>query len=111
MNAFVTGSRAYGEPREDSDIDLCILVDRFPQAFEEHYQQDGSGGGDGLSFRVGEINFLMFFPCEQHVFAAWKEATDELEQRRPVTRDEAIKVIDEKVKHAKERKKAETIKA
>lgn len=27
MNAFITGSHAYGTPREDSDIDLVVLVE------------------------------------------------------------------------------------
>lgn len=26
MKAFITGSRAYGTPREDSDLDLVILT-------------------------------------------------------------------------------------
>ena len=35
MNAFVTGSWAYGEPTEASDLDLVIRVDGVMMALQD----------------------------------------------------------------------------
>lgn len=100
MNAFLTGSRAYGTPRPDSDVDLCVLLShddlealalQAPQANGE----PASGDENDASLRFGRLNVIAM--TDPGRFGAWKEATAELVSRRPVTRDQAIKLIDEKV--------------
>ena len=100
MKAFVTGSRVYGTPREDSDIDLavfvtikelnllCIMADEVPDVPD-------SGGEDvSRSLRFGKLNLLCF--TDETEFQAWREATDELIQRCPATREDAVRLIQEK---------------
>lgn len=90
MNAFLTGSHAYGTPRPDSDIDLCVLMDNS-QDMELLYQHSADRGstGDGLEF--GKLNIIAH--TQKWVFEAWRDATAELAARKPVTRHEAITCI------------------
>lgn len=99
-NAFLTGSRAYGTPREDSDTDLCVLLSDSDMDQLERFAPcvDGEneyGGHSGVSLRFGRLNLLCFSDAD--VFGAWKEATAELIARKPVTRDNAVKAIDAKL--------------
>lgn len=100
MNAFLTGSRAYGTPRPDSDVDLCVLLshDDLEALALQAPQPNGepaSGDDNDASLRFGRLNVIAMTDPDR--FAAWKEATTELVARKPVTRDQAIKLIDEKV--------------
>lgn len=104
MNAFITGSRAYGTPRSDSDIDVVV---RIEQPEIDKLKRLGIIGfttpnnqydiRSGCQFRTGPLN-LICIPDDNY-FAAWKRGTEELAGRRPVTRDDAIahfdKVFDE----------------
>lgn len=102
MHAFLTGSRAYGTPREDSDIDLAVFIpqEQFA-AFRglcKSAEASPSREGDypnGVAFRFGNLNLLAFW--HEPSFIAWRDATAELVARKPVTRDEAIQAIDEKL--------------
>ena len=99
MNAFLTGSHAYGTPREDSDIDVVVLMNpedvRTILGVVGPRSSDGSAADDcRVSLRFGNLKLLVMVHEDQ--FRAWQEATEELAARRPVTRAEAIRVIDEK---------------
>jgi len=104
MSPFITGSRCYGTPNEDSDIDLVLRVsidDAFvliahsddppPDAVLEHY------GVDGLkTVRYGELNLLLC--ANDSTFHAWKVGTDACREKReklgrPLTRVEAIEIF------------------
>jgi hypothetical protein len=105
MNAFLTGSRAYGTPRPDSDVDLCVLLshDDLEALALQAPQSNGepaSGDENDASLRFGRLNVIAM--TDPSRFAAWKEATVELVARKPVTRDQAVKLIDEKVRAAKD---------
>ena len=101
MHGFITGSRAYGTPREDSDVDLAVFVpsqdaDKFRELFKAELRISNEGSyPDGCAYRFGNLNLLVF-SSEPH-FKAWRDATAELVARKPVTRSEAIKAIDEKL--------------
>lgn len=100
MTAFLTGSRAYGTPRPDSDVDLCVLLshDELEALALQAPQSNGepaSGDENDASLRFGRLNIIAM--TDPSRFEAWKEATAELVARKPVTRDEAIRLIDEKV--------------
>lgn len=95
IEAFLTGSHAYGRPREDSDIDICVLADHITRTTlralcddETSYPtKPGYDARDGESLRFGRIN-LIVVPNKAE-FEAWRQATEELTVRKPVTRDEA----------------------
>jgi predicted nucleotidyltransferase len=97
--AFLTGSRAYGTPQANSDTDICLLmsfadIDALASQ-APHSDEDGSGDGSDVSLRFGKLNLIcMSDPAK---FEAWREATAELAARRPVTRQEAIDLIDQKL--------------
>lgn len=81
--AFLTGSRAYGMPREDSDIDICILVDdALSSLLFSASEQKGS------SVRFGKLNLIVF--SNRKDFERWREVTEHLITQRPVTREEAV---------------------
>ncbi len=87
-NAFITGSRAYGTPREDSDVDLVVLVESEDGAmlWEQGVSQEGE-----KTCRFGKLNLLVFESRER--FNKWRDVTEELQRKRPVTRDEAVKAF------------------
>lgn len=101
MYGFLTGSHAYGTPREDSDVDLAVFVpaedaDKFRGLFASELRISNEGSyPNGCAYRFGNLNLLVF-SSEPH-FNAWREATAELATRKPVTRSEAIKAIDNKL--------------
>jgi predicted nucleotidyltransferase len=82
MNAFLTGSRAYGTPREDSDVDVVILVS--PEAENVLLGLGASGNG----IRFGQLNLIIC--TEASRFDRWAEVTSQLVSRRPVSREDAI---------------------
>ena len=99
-NVFLTGSRAYGTPRPNSDTDLCILMsheDIHILASQAPHETENEGSGDGTdaSLRFGRVNLICMTDAEK--FEAWREATAELVARRPVTRQQAVQLIDEKL--------------
>lgn len=96
MKSFLTGSRRYGTPRPDSDIDLVVLMEG-PELTElsklaDNTDDFGSPGGeqydDGFSLRFGKLN-LLCVTQERH-FQVWKQGTDELIAMKPVSRDKAM---------------------
>jgi hypothetical protein len=92
MNAFITGSRVYGQARSDSDIDLVILVDCETKSLLAKFGADEKG-----TIRFGCLNIIAVeTPTE---FAAWKVATAQMVYRKNTTgektnREDAIKLID-----------------
>jgi predicted nucleotidyltransferase len=97
--AFVTGSRRYGHAKPDSDLDLVVLVD--PADLElmrqvtsaaviapEEYKDSGS-----VSMRFGNLNLIC--TTRKEAYDVWLEGTEELEARKPVLRDDAIKLFQE----------------
>lgn len=98
--SFITGSRAYGEPKENSDIDLVVFVSdsdlqllcecggvSLEDAKEEYREADSA------SIRFGKLNLIAV--ANPNYFNAWKRVTDTLVKRKavnrkPVKRDEAV---------------------
>ncbi len=88
--SFLTGSRVYGTPKEDSDLDLCVFVTQA--ALEElRKMADKVGNSRGDSLMFGKLNLLCF--TKQSEFEAWHNATVELCCIAPVSRDRAIEEI------------------
>lgn len=102
MHAFLTGSRVYGSPRQDSDIDLAVFIPEpdFSQLKRELGFSLTECGADGQQypegsavFRCGKLNLLAF--KNELEFKAWKQATDELKTRKPVSREQAAALIED----------------
>jgi predicted nucleotidyltransferase len=107
MKSFLTGSRVYGTPRPDSDIDLVVLVDDVDLqklcdmvATTEDRDTLGAPGGiyyeDGTSLRFGRLNLLCV--TEKKHFDVWQFGTERLKEQKPVTRDFAIEFL-KKLRH------------
>lgn len=94
-NAFVTGSRVYGIPKENSDIDLVVLIsdedwEHLAMASDDENSVN-EYGTKNKSIRFGNLNLLV--TTEQKDFDVWMKGTEELKARRPVERDEAVKLF------------------
>lgn len=96
---FMTGSRVYSFPKEDSDIDLVALISgdelRELEALADNHDTLDSPGGeeyeDGRSLRFGRLNLLCITEI-QH-FKVWKLGTEQLEAKKPVTREYAVEYL------------------
>jgi hypothetical protein len=103
--AFVTGSQVYGKPTVDSDIDFVVRCDIEVGdmigliALDAvclhnkglHYSRSST------TLRFGKLNLILCHTDE--AYEAWKEGTREAYERRPVSRDHAIKIM----KHFREK--------
>ncbi len=86
--SFVTGSRAYGTPRYPSDVDLVIWVSEADLEILKAILPTPKTMRHVTSFHVGRLNLLC---CTDHdVYAKWREGTDQLIARKPVTKAQAI---------------------
>lgn len=105
--SFVTGSYAYGMPASHSDIDLCVLMDIVTLnalrelADSKATKRSAIEEGEPTeclsdSLRFGKLNLLCF--VDNGLFEVWKNATQFLKKKKPVTRNKAIKFIKKKMK-------------
>ena len=95
--AFITGSRKYGFPEVNSDIDLVVFIQS-----EDEYEllaklSDASGGitfveeyeGTVLpSLRFGNLNLICCI--SEAEYNCWRDGTNEMAAMKPITRDMAI---------------------
>lgn len=101
LPAFITGSRAYGIPEMDSDLDLVVFM--TPETYEtltrftdnvvghgESATMDEAGMG---SLKFGELNIIPV--TNEAIYKAWKQGTEFLIREMPVDRKRAITVLKE----------------
>ena len=103
MKAFLTGSRVYGVPQANSDIDLVVFLSRDDLAvlrqFDEgpdprHTTNTGSEpdkpfeDGVGAPLRFGKLNLQCI--TDPKAYAVWWRGTQELKRLAPVTREKAV---------------------
>lgn len=87
MKAFMTGSRVYGKPRDDSDVDLVVRMDSDTAI--SLYKLCGSKD----CIRFGILNILPAVSDKE--YQIWKEGTEKLIRKmektgKPITREEAV---------------------
>lgn len=92
MSAFITGSRAYGHPTVDSDLDLVVLMSEEDCALLCRFSgvQVGDVDGypnNGYSIRVGGLNLLVVTDAVD--YQNWVEGTQIIKARAPVLRSHA----------------------
>lgn len=101
MNAFLTGSRVYGKPREDSDIDLVVLMeDESAETLIDLENEFGNVSQYGKLFtnslKFGNLNLIVCSSKEE--FEAWKKGTkillDECMLNGPVTKAAACVIFE-----------------
>lgn len=98
--AFVTGSHAYGEPGNTSDVDLVILVTKpdlkiLLDASDEGFATDGQYGvecPETACLRFGDLNILAC--TSMKAFEVWQDGTRMLKEKAPVSRDTACRLFD-----------------
>lgn len=91
VNAFLTGSRVYGTPRDESDIDLMILTsdDDYAALCNWGTVRNASGEQcDWQSLRFERLNIISTSDPDR--FEVWRKITNDLAARAPVTKEEAI---------------------
>ncbi len=82
FSAILTGSRVYGKPTEDSDIDLVVLMS--PEK------------GADLAALMGEgLNLNVIVETDPKQFEIWGVGTALLTAQAPVSRDTAVAVFAE----------------
>lgn len=102
--AFITGSRVYGIPHDESDVDLVIPcssatafdLTRYADNKREVYDRmdadnrHESGGCHTPSLRFGVLNLICVLEKDEWII--WKSGTEYLcKQKRKITRREAGK--------------------
>lgn len=90
--AFITGSRQYGTPREDSDLDLVVYISQEELDYlRDEWSSSTQAYGDVLVLRFGLLNLICH--SNEHNYEAWRKATEVLTAQRPVTREFAVQTI------------------
>ncbi len=79
---FLTGSKAYGTPREDSDTDIAVFIAPDLVAEIEDIVQVRPNRG---VLTCGKTQFLVF--TDRAEFELWRKGTDDLIKLKPVTRE------------------------
>ena len=87
VRAFLTGSRVYGTPREDSDLDLVVFVD------EDTKKALRAMSDSNTKLMYGGLNLIAVTTKAE--YDAWYKGTDILKNRPdPVKKAEACEVFD-----------------
>lgn len=93
VRAFVTGSHAYGNPTEDSDIDLVIpgsveLHKYLKENITDDREAVRNESSDPFAILTGGIDIIIASTKEEYEF--WRDGTMALIEQRPVSRKYAI---------------------
>lgn len=97
MNAFVTGSRAYGKPKVGSDVDLVVLVSKEDMAILKQTADPVAtlhpeyGDIVSVPLRFGKLNLIVTTSAID--YGVWLKGTERLEamaSHEPVSRATAV---------------------
>lgn len=89
---FVTGSRAYGVPRPDSDVDICCLGSPGTLLFLHECQLLKQDYADAATLRLPGYDVLIFKSIDD--LHGWKRVNDYLVSKAPVTKQTAIEAFE-----------------
>jgi predicted nucleotidyltransferase len=89
MNAFITGSRAYGTTKPNSDIDLVIRVDEETAKILQLFSESKT------AVRFGKVNLILCTTDEE--YAVWLLGTMEMKESvsKPFDKVAAKEIFDE----------------
>lgn len=93
MQMFMTGSRVYGLPEADSDLDLVVYADKRINDDMVAIVALLKACGGVFPVRAGNLNFIFCYSLRE--FAAWQTAKDEClaevkKKGNPLDRDTAV---------------------
>jgi hypothetical protein len=104
LMSFVTGSRKYGTPKPDSDVDLIVFVSKAdleilaaladPETLEDRSAPAFQASDyDPMSkpLRFGKLNLICVTDPAQ--YDAWRAGTERLSREQPVTREAAVALL------------------
>lgn len=98
MKSFITGSYRYGTPTDKSDIDLVVYVDKGTQGLLEDYNENENEqeledcyGPRYAPVRFGRLNLILI--TDKKEFKIWERCSNDLERKKPVLREEAVRYI------------------
>lgn len=96
LQAVLTGSRVYGNPRPNSDVDLIIRVSDHELAILTQAADAvfNCKENNSRSLKFGNLNLICV--TSDQMFHAWIAGTQELVKKAPVTRDDAILLFETK---------------
>lgn len=93
--ALLTGSRVYGTPTEDSDVDLVVLLPESAVAVLRgladpwgHPDRDEYIAAGGEPLRFGKL--ILICCLNPEYYKVWKEGTRRLKRSAPVSRAFAV---------------------
>jgi hypothetical protein len=94
VDAFITGSRAYGSPSPESDIDLVLRVDSYmTKRLLERYSDDQREYRGIKQIRFGRLNLII--PDDDAEMSMWKFGTQHLRHSgSPHDKRQAKKILD-----------------
>jgi len=70
IDYFITGSRRFGTCKQESDIDVCILINKRQELFDKAVEPKLSNYNNGFKTNVNgrEVNIIPLHPLD---FVAW----------------------------------------
>ena len=96
MDAFLTGSRAYGAPSPESDFDLVVRISnedfwKLATIHEPHEQRlfEGEGSFKTPCVKVGRLSLICCTSDEE--YDRWLKFTRKAIEKAPVSRQKAIR--------------------
>ncbi len=104
MEAFITGSHAYGTPNKDSDIDLVVLVESDDTIYDLLKGDEGGANTDeyetslGAPLRFGKLNLICC--VEERKYEIWRKGTEQLKAIAPVTREQAVELFQKLIRES-----------
>jgi hypothetical protein len=96
MNAFLTGSRVYGRPGPNSDIDLVVRVD--PTTARHIRRLQGVAMSEPTPIRFGKLNLILCETDEQ--YEVWAKGTAEMIASKQTFDKVAAKAVFDKYREA-----------
>ena len=94
MKSFLTGSRRYGVPRDDSDTDVVIFADAKDHALFDALIAIGTAGDmcsarvSNFSIRIGKLNLIVL--TDEREFQVWRDVADTLSTVKGTDKQSAI---------------------
>jgi predicted nucleotidyltransferase len=101
MSAFVTGSRFYGTPKWDSDVDLVVYMDRpsaivLLQVLKESKLEVTQGScettNESTSVKISGLNLILVH--SEAEYTKWLRSRGILKAIKPVKKETAIAIHD-----------------
>ena len=92
MKPFLTGSRAYGTPTEDSDYDVVVSMSQeLCDTLRPASEAEAPDYPHSVALRFGKLNLI----CAVHplMYEAWAVGTEKCMAEEPISRERAIEIM------------------